>query len=87
MLINRQEPNTLKIVDLHVNNSLSEKLLGTTFDCKVKFNKRIKDICQKPKSIAEVARLARLALYMGTTKKRILINAFFKSQFNISPLV
>ena len=27
MLINRQEPNTLKIVDLHVNNSLSEKLL------------------------------------------------------------
>ena len=47
MLINRQEPNTLKIVDLHVNNSLSEKLLGTTFDCKVKFNKRIKDICQK----------------------------------------
>ena len=31
-LLNSQEPNTLKIGDLHINNSLSEKLLGTTFD-------------------------------------------------------
>ena len=32
LLLNSQEPNTLKIGDLHINNSLSEKLLGTTFD-------------------------------------------------------
>ena len=32
-----QEPNTLKIDDLRINNSLSEKLLGITFDCKLKF--------------------------------------------------
>ena len=29
----------------------------------------------------------RLAPYMGTTKKSILINAFFKSQFHYRPLV
>ena len=40
-----------------------------------------------PKSIAEVNALARLALYMRTTKKRILINACSKSQFNNFPLV
>ena len=31
--------------------------------------------------------LARLAPYMGTTKNRIFINAFFKSQFNNWPLM
>ena len=34
LLLNCQESNTLKIGDLHVINSLSEKLLGITFDCK-----------------------------------------------------
>ena len=46
LLLNTQEPNTLKIGDLDINNSLSEKLLGKTFGCKLKFNKHIKDIFQ-----------------------------------------
>ena len=41
--LNSQEPNILKIGDLHINNSLSEKLLGITFDCQLKVNKHIKD--------------------------------------------
>ena len=47
LLLNSQEPNTLKVGDLHKNNSLSEKLLGITFDCKLKFNKHIEDISKK----------------------------------------
>ena len=47
-LLNSQEPDTLKIGDLNINNSLSEKLLGITFGCKLKFNKHIEDIFQKP---------------------------------------
>ena len=35
LLLNRQEPNTLKIGDLHINNSLSQKLLDITSDCKL----------------------------------------------------
>ena len=42
-----QEPNALKIGDLHMNNSLSESLLGINFDCKLKFNKHIEGICHK----------------------------------------
>ena len=42
LLLNSQEPNTLKIDDLHINNSLSEKLLGITFDCKLKFQTKTK---------------------------------------------
>ena len=48
LLLNSQEPNALKIGDLDINNSLSEKLLGITFGCKLKFNKHIEDIFQKP---------------------------------------
>ena len=84
LILNSQEPNTLKIGDLRLNNSLSEKILGITFDCKLKFNKNIEDICQKASQ--KLNALAKLAPYMGTTKKRILIKAFFKSQFNC-PLV
>ena len=52
LLLNSQEPhaqNTLKIGDLHINYSLSEKLLGITFDSKLKFNKHLEDICQNKK--------------------------------------
>ena len=75
----------LKIGDLHINNSLSEKLLGIIFDCKLKFNKRIEDICQKASH--KFNPFARLAPYMETTKKRILMNELFMSQFNYCPLV
>ena len=77
LLLTSQEPNTLKIGDLHINNSLSEKLLGITFDCKLKFNKHIEDICQK--ASRKTNALARLAPYMRTTKKRIIMNTLFKS--------
>ena len=83
LLLNSQEPNTLKISDLHINNSLSEKLLGITFECKLKFNKHIEDVCQKASQKIN----SRLAQYMGTTKKRIIMNTFFKSQFSYCPLV
>ena len=84
-LLNSQEPNTLKKGELHISNSLSEKLLGITFDCKLKFNKHIEDICQKASQKTNA--LAGLAPYMRTIKKRIIMNAFFKSQFNYCPLV
>ena len=69
LVLNTQEPNTINIGNLHINNSINKKLLGITFDCKLN------------------GEVARLSLYMGTTKKYVLMNAFFKSQFNYCPLV
>ena len=51
-----------------------------TLDCKLRFNKRIEDICQKASQ--KLNTLPRLSPYTGTTKTRILMNALFKSQFN-----
>ena len=47
LLLNSQEPYTLKICDLHMYNFVSEKQLGLPFDCSLTFNKHIKGICQK----------------------------------------
>ena len=82
LLLNSQEPNTLKIGDLHINNSQSEKLLGITFDCKLKFNKHIEYICQK--ALQKLNALARLVPYMETTEKRILMNAFSRQYLIIA---
>ena len=68
LLLNSQEPNTLKIGDLHICNSLSEKLLDITFDFKLKFNKHIENICQK--IIAEVKRTCNTCTIHGNNQKR-----------------
>ena len=62
----QEEPNAFRIGDLHINNSLSKKLLGITFDFKLKFNKHIEDIGQKASQ--KINTLARLASYIGTTR-------------------
>ena len=69
LLWNSQEPNTHQIGDLHMNNYQSENLLGITFDYKLKFNKHIKDICQKASQ--KLSTVTRLTPYMGTIKKCI----------------
>ena len=66
LFFNSQEPNAFRIGDLHINNSLSKKLLGITFDFKLKFNKHIEDIGQKASQ--KINTLARLAPYIGTTR-------------------
>ena len=85
LLLNSQEPNIFKKGDLHINNRLSKKVIGITFDCKLKFNKHIEDNCQK--ALQKLNALARLSPYIGTTKKRTFMNVFFKSQFDHYPLV
>ena len=62
LLLNSQEPNLLEISDLHINNCLSEKLLGITIDCKLKFKKQIKDICENASK--KLNALARLVSYI-----------------------
>ena len=67
LLLNNKEPNPPKIGDLHINDSLIEKLLCITFDCKPKFNKHIEDNCKKVWH--KLNALARLGPFMATTTK------------------
>ena len=49
------------------------------------FDDRISDICKK--ADRKISALTRVMPYMGTAKKRILMNAFFTSQFSYCSLV
>ena len=54
-------------------------------DNKLKFDKQIENICQKANR--KLNALARVTNYMELPKIRILMNAFFKAQFNYCPIV
>ena len=68
-----------------IRNSNSKKLLGVTFDKKLKFKKHFITICQRANR--KLNALARLTPYMEFGKRRMLTNAFFISQFNYCPAI
>ena len=68
-----------------IDKSDTEKLLDEKFDKKLTFDYHISDICKK--AGRKISALARVTRYMGIAKKRILMNAFFTSQFSYCLLV
>ena len=71
--------------NFNIKNSFSEKLLGITFDGKLKFSNHIEDICKKATRKLNV--LSRIVPYMDISRRKILMNVFFRSQFNYCPLI
>ena len=76
---------------LHVNigtsqteNSECEKLLGINIDSKLSFEKHLNIICGKAR--AKINALGRVAPFMNAKKRRLIMNAFFNSQFSYCPL-
>ena len=58
----------------NMKKSFSEKLLGITFDCKLKFSNHIKNIYKK--ATRKLNALSRIVPYMNIPIRKILINAF-----------
>ena len=83
LFLNSQEPNTLKIGDLHIDNSLSKKLLGITFDCKLKFNKHIKDTCKKA---SENKRTCKTCTIHGNNEKTYYYEYVFQVTIQLLPI-
>ena len=54
-------------------------------DYKLKFDIHVETICKKPHR--KLSALSRLTNYMDLPKRRILMNAFFKAQFNYYPII
>ena len=74
----------VNIGTLRIKNSDCERLLGIDIDCKLSFEIHIYQICSKAR--AKIKALARIAPFLNKRKRKLLINAFFKSQFNYCPL-
>ena len=59
--------------------------MGIILDNELKFDKQTENICKKASRKLNV--LAKLTNYMKLLKRHILMNAFFKAQFNYCPVV
>ena len=60
-------------------------MLGVKFDNKLTFEKHITDICRKANT--KIYALAGIAPYMDKSKRRMVMNVFFNSQFNYCPVI
>ena len=67
-----------------VEKSDSQKSLGVTIDRKLNFNELNTKLCDKASK--KVQALARIFPYIPQTQKRLLMNAYFMSQFSYCPL-
>ena len=85
LLLSTQEEANIQIANTTIKCSQSEKILGIILDNHLKFDKHVENICQKASS--KLNALARVTNYMELPKRRILMNAFFRPQFNYCPAV
>ena len=84
-LCNSNSEVSLTIETQKIKNSKFEKLLGSKLDSKLNFSSHIHDICQKAGQ--KLNAISRITPYMDFAKRRLLVNAFFYSQFNNCQLV
>ena len=85
LLLSIQEEANIQIADRTIKYSKSKILLGIVLDNKLKFDKHVENIRQKASK--KLNALARVTNYMELPKRRILMNAFFRAQFNYCPAV
>ena len=62
-----------------------EKLLGIKADSRLNFNEHLDGIINN--ASGKINALSRATPFMNISKRRILVNSFFNSQFNYCPLV
>ena len=79
LLVSTNNTAKIKTGDFDTSNSKSEKLLGVQFDHKLPFDDHISESCKK--TSRKIHLLSRAASYMNISKRGVLINALFKSQF------
>ena len=77
LLVSTNNTVKIKIGNFDITNNKSEKLLGIKFDHKLSFDDHISELCKK--ASGKIHALSRVLTYMNISKRRILMNAFFKS--------
>ena len=75
---------SLTVENEQIKNSKCQKLLGVKIDSKLTFNTHINDICRK--AAQKINAISRITPYLDFSKKRLLVNTFFFSQFSYCQL-
>ena len=84
-LLTSNEEVNLNLDDLIIQNSKSEKLLGINIDNFLTFNEHVSKLCKKASQ--KLHAIARISSYLNKNKLRLIMNAFFSSQFGYCPLI
>ena len=84
-LVSTSQEVSLNVNNFKIKNSDYEKRLGVKFDSKLRFDQRITDLCRT--ASRKIHALARVTPFMNLSKRRLLMNSFFKTQFNYCPLI
>ena len=77
VLVSTNKPVGVEVGDYTIDNSECEKLLGVKIDVNLNFNDHISDLCKK--ASRKISALARVTPFMGLSKRKLLMNAFFIS--------
>ena len=85
LLTSSMAQTCIKLKGHEITSSKCEKLLGVTIDSKLNFDVHLNKIITKARQKVHV--LARIAPYMNISRRKLIMNSFFTSQFNYCPLV
>ena len=86
LLITNHDDDVSVIVDgKTIKGENSVKLLGINIDNKLNFNDHVSKLCAKVS--LKLHALARISPFLSTDKLRIIMKAFFESQFGYCPLI
>ena len=85
LLVNKKDEVVINLGETEIKNSEYEKLLEIKVDTKLNFNEHLNDIIIKASH--KVNALPRFVPSMSLSKKKILMNPFFLSQFSYCPLI
>ena len=85
LITSKRSCMNLKIGNINIENSTCEKLLGVEVDNNLNFIEHLDGIIKK--AGRKVSALSRIFLFMDLTKRRLLMNSFFSSQFSYCPLI
>ena len=85
LLLTSNEEVNLNLHDLIVKKGKPEKLLGINIDNFLTFNEHVSKLCKKASQ--KLHAIARIWNHLNKSKLRLIMNAFFSSQFGYCPLV
>ena len=85
LLISSNENITVEIGEYEIQKSEREELLGFKLDWKLNYDNHISNRCKKARG--ELNAFFRIAPFIGLSKRHILMNACFNSQFSYCPLI
>ena len=84
-LVSTSQEVSLSLNNFEIKNSDCKKLLSVKFDFKLRFDQHITDLCRT--ASRKIHALARVTPFMNLSKRRLLMNSFFKTQFIYCPLI